>query len=271
MGNYRRTIYCRWCSQQGHNRRTCPELTVTAKERAESEVEDNKNRAEGEENYYYLQKEYAKRIKADKLLDGTPYSRGKQSNGTSQRRCSYCAAKGHNRRTCLHFVGAKQGYVEEAIQYRKDMADTLPAMGVGVGTLVTIRSQHSNHHDPDRNYLYMVVGFEWDTITHKTGVDAYRCIELKSLDGGNLYNEHLPFPKPSNHVNDPDLDSWQQKYESTERYWESVVVVSKSSEGDVKKVIPSNWYEPKSIEKGQHFKNYFKEVRSPDYWDNYYT
>ena len=32
------TVYCRWCYNRGHNKRTCPEYTETYKERAEAEV-----------------------------------------------------------------------------------------------------------------------------------------------------------------------------------------------------------------------------------------
>ncbi len=265
-----RSVYCRWCYNKGHNRRTCPEYTESMKERAEAEAESNK---EHDCHDTWRQEEYAKRIKADVLLDGTPFNCPKQTNGSGERRCSYCAGQGHNRRTCVPFVGAKQGYLEEAVQYRKDIAKTLPDLGVGIGTLVTVDPRYGD--GGDRNHLYMVVGFEWGIITHKTGSDGYRGIQLRSLDvndSGHPYrDEFIPFPAPSSHENDSSLDDYQQKYVNTTKYWDNIEVVAKVQPKAVKKIIPSNWYETKQIEKSEFFKLYFKDVRSSDYWDNYYT
>ncbi len=267
-----RTVYCRWCYEQGHNRRTCPEYTKRLKERAESEVESNKERADDNQGTY-SQIEYANRIKADKLLDGRDHEREKQGSGVGERRCSFCAGKGHNRRTCESFAEAKKDYISDAVAYRKDIAKTLPKEGIGIGALVTVEPRYGSNDD-NRNHLYMIVSFEWDTITHKTGVDGYRAIGLKSLDvdedGSPFRNEHIPFPKPYNHKEDPDKQDWQQEYANADKYWEKIAVVSKISAKIIKEVIPSDWFNAKSIEKSDYFKNYFKDVRAPNYWDNYY-
>ena len=266
-----RTVYCRWCYNKGHNRRTCPEYTETYKERAESEVESNKKHDCHET---WRQEEYAKRIKADTLLDGTPFEREKQGNGGGTRRCSYCAKTGHNRRTCEKFTDAKQDYLKDAITYRKDIAKTIAKQGLGVGTLVTIEPRFGSP-DLGRNYLYMVVGFEWDAITHKTGTDAYRAIKVKALDvdddGAPYRTEYIPFPRPHNHKDDPDQEDWRQKYANADKYWSQIAVVSKVPAKVVEALIPSDWNGSKKIEKSDSFKNYFKDVRDPDYWDNHYS
>jgi hypothetical protein len=268
-----RTVYCRWCYNQGHNRRTCPEYTERLKERAEAEVENNKNRDDDNQGTY-SQIDYANRIKADTLLDGTPHEREKQGNGTGTRRCSYCASKGHNRRTCKKFGVAKQDYLKDAIKYRKDISKTIAKQGIGIGSLITIEPRHGSW-DEDRNYLYMVVGFDWDIITHRTGIDGYRAIQLKSLDAdfeGNPYrNEQIPFPKPYNHKDDPDVQDWQQQYANSDKYWEKITVVSKIPTKTIEAIVPSGWYDKKNnIEKSDYFKNYFKDARHSEYWDNYY-
>jgi hypothetical protein len=266
-----RTVYCRWCYNRGHNKRTCPEYTETYKERAEAEVESNK---EHDDHSTWRQEEYAKRIKADKLLDGTPFEREKQGNGGGTRRCSYCAKQGHNRRTCKAFDVAKQDYLKDAITYRKDIAKTIAKQGLGVGTLVTIEPRFGSP-DLGRNYLYMVVEFEWDAITHKTGTDAYRAIKVKALDvdddGAPYRTEYIPFPRPYNHKDDPDQEDWRQKYANADKYWSQIAVVSKVPAKVVETLIPSDWNESKKIEKSADFKNYFKDVRDPDYWDNHYS
>ena len=268
-----RTVYCRWCYERGHNRRTCPEYTERLKERAENEVENNKGRDEDCQDTY-SQVDYANRIKADKLLDGRDHEREKQGSGVGTRRCSYCGCTGHNRRTCDAFGEAKKDYVSDAVAYRKVIAKTLPKEGIGIGTLMTIEPRYGSGSEPNRNHLYMVISFDWDMITHKTGTDGYRAIQLKSLDvdedGSPFRGEHIPFPKPYNHEDDPDVQDWQREYANTDKYWEKIKVVSKVDAKIVDKIIPSNWYNAKNIEKSEYFKNYFKDARSKDYWDNFH-
>jgi len=48
------TVRCRHCYEEGHNRRTCPQLTEQYKRRAENEVN-------GGEQEGYWHREYAKR------------------------------------------------------------------------------------------------------------------------------------------------------------------------------------------------------------------
>ena len=266
-----RSVYCRWCYTKGHNRRTCPEYTERLKEYAVNEVESNKQYdAEAQHN----QREYADRIKADKLLDGTPHECIKQGSGAGERRCSYCGVKGHNRRTCEVFKTSKIDYITDTVTYRKEIAKTISAAGIGVGALMTIQPRGGSYDHLNRNFLYMVVGFEWDTVTHKTGRDGYRAVELKPLDvqedGSPYRNEYIPFPKPASHVDDPDLEAYRQEYSNTDRYWDKIDIVSPVAAAGVKSLIPSDWYDGKGIERSVYFKEYFKDVRSPSYWDNYY-
>jgi hypothetical protein len=268
-----RTVYCRWCYNKGHNKRTCPEYTETYKERAEAEFEDNKE-FKKERRSTWRQEEYAKRIKADTLLNGDPFDRVKQGNGVGTRRCSYCAITGHNRRTCEKFGVAKQDYLNDAVAYRKLIAKTISKQGIGIGTLVTIQPRYGAG-DFARNHLYMIIDFEWDSITHKTGTDGYRAIQVKALDvdedGKPCRNEYIPFPKPHNHKDDPDQEDWRQEYANADKYWDQIKIVSTIPSKIVDTIIPSNWYKSKNIEKSDNFKNYFKDIRDPDYWDNHYS
>ena len=266
-----RTVYCRWCHNRGHNRRTCPEYTKNLKEYAEVEVENNEERGEHET---WRQEQYAKRIKADALLDGTAYDRPKQTNGSGTRRCSFCGKQGHNRRSCELFATEKSGYLKDAIKYRKDIVKTLQKSGLGIGSLVTSKPRYGRA-DEDRNYLFMVVSVEWEAITHRSGMDAYRAIKLQALDidpdtGKTYRDEYVPFPKPYNHKDDPKVEDWNQKYSNSDKYWEHLEIVSKVDSKATLAAVPSNWYQSSLVEKSEYFKNYFKDARHSSYWDNYY-
>jgi hypothetical protein len=265
-----RTVYCRWCYEQGHNRRTCPEYTKRLKERAEAEVRGNKDRADDNQGTY-SQRDYADRIKADTLLDGTPHEREKQGNGSGTRRCSYCALTGHNRRTCKDFVARKQEYLSGVVTYRKDIAKTIEKAGLGIGSLVTMQPRYERDFDENRNHLYLITEVQWTDVNHEsqTRVLLAKALDLRE-DGSAHQCHYIPAPKPYNHKDDPDKQDWQQQYASTEEFYERVEIVGTVTAKSIKQSIPTDWYNKKVIEKSDYFKAYFKDVKSHNYWENFY-
>ena len=265
-----RSVYCRWCYERGHNRRTCPEYTKRLKERAEAEVKGNEER---DVKNNWSQIEYAKRIKADTLLDGTPYDRPVQTNGTGTRRCSYCGERGHNRRSCEAFAVRKDIYVKDLIKYRKDILKTIEKKGLGPGALITVEPRYPRDYDEERNHLYMITEIMWEYALHSSPANrAIRTQALELDEDGNAYRgSSAPFPKPHNHKNDPDKDDWQQKYSENDNFYEHVNIVSPVATKGIKRTVPADWYERSSIEKSEYFKTYFKDARSHDYWDNFYN
>ena len=264
-----RSVYCRWCYEKGHNRRTCPEYTQRIKERAESEVEGNKTR---ESKSTYLQEEYADRTKADTLLDGTPYERAKQGSGIGTRRCSYCALTSHNRRTCKDFVARKQDYLSGVVTYRKDIAKTIEKVGLGIGSLITVQPRYERDFDEGRNHLYLITKVNWADINHECHTRTVFAQALDLQEDGSAYRgEYIPFPKPHNHKNDPDKQDWQQQYASTDEFYERVEIVGIVTAKNIKQSLPADWYDKKAVEKSDYFKAYFKDVKSSNYWDNFYN
>lgn len=142
---------CRWCGQYGHNRVTCTEYTAQIKQDAEVEVESNKERTEKVEWWHtQIQREYAKRIKADELLDGTPYEKPKSYREQTVRTCSYCGNAGHNRRKCAEFESKKKQFFRLSKDYRKAIKKQLQSSGWGIGALVGFREE-----------VYMITEIDW--------------------------------------------------------------------------------------------------------------
>ena len=277
-----RTVYCRWCYQRGHNRRTCPEYTKNLKEYAEIEVENNNNK---DVHDTWRQEEYAKRIKADTLLDGTPFERPKQARSETQRRCSYCAKTDHNRRTCEEFIEKKRSFVEKTKLYRELIVETLKKRGIGIGTLMSgAGTLRNNDNDGRSPMIYMVDSINWDDVTFTGAYRVEQVIHLKALDqeNTNYWNrsDRLPMPPPAKvlkkHIkvfNDGTTEDWNG-FERAERYWDNqhehnnVIVMSPVDAELVENTIPKGWTDDESISNCSAVKEFFKNAQSPDFWDN---
>jgi len=277
-----RSVYCRWCYEQGHNRRTCPEYTKRIKERAEDEVERNKEGEEGNESTY-LQEEYANRIKADVLLDGTPHEREKQTSGIGVRRCSFCAKADHNRRTCEEFKEKKATFVERTKLYRELMVETLKKKGIGIGTLMASPTVFEDNSVRGEAYMYMVERIDWDLVTIQGAYRTANVIRLKNInsENENYWNrrDQLPFPPPHKllkknikvFADDPDDFSGfnrSEDYWNNDNSYNSTMVVSPVDPKIVEQMIPENWTDYDTIDKSAVVKEYFKDAQSPNYYDN---
>ena len=275
-----RTVYCRWCYNEGHNRRTCPEYTERLKNRAESEVKSNE---QYDTDSTYQQIDYANRIKADVLLDGTPHEREKQTNGIGVRRCSYCALTDHNRRTCKEFKESKVKFVERTKLYRELMVETLIKKGIGIGALMASPSVFEDNPTRGEAHMYMVEGIDWDTVTIQGAYRTATVIRLKNINPAiaNHWNrrDQLPFPPPHKllkknikvFADDPDdFDGFNrtEDYWNNENSYNSIMIVSPVDPKIVKQMIPEDWTDYDTIDKSAVVKDYFKDMTSPDYYDN---
>lgn len=146
---------CSYCFNYGHNRTTCEQLTEVCKRDAESEAKNNKDKKSEafELTIYdrYCQQEYAKRIKSDTLLDGSPFEGARIVRQHSIRTCSYCGHSGHNRRRCEEFQKETVRCIEGTKAYRKALKKQVAGSGWGIGALVEYR-----------NEVYMVTSVDWD-------------------------------------------------------------------------------------------------------------
>jgi hypothetical protein len=146
---------CGYCFNYGHNRTTCEQFTAIYKRDAEVEAANNKNKKSEafELTIYdrYCQQEYAKRIKADVLLDGTPYEGNRITpRSSSIRTCSYCGHSGHNRRRCEEFQKETVRCIEGTKAYRKALKKQITGSGWGIGALVKFREE-----------VYMITSVNW--------------------------------------------------------------------------------------------------------------
>ena len=123
------TVYCSFCGQKGHNRRTCPSRkkyaeqnpnTLWARE-LEREKEENRRRA-------------------------------------SRRKCSYCRQRGHNRPTCK-YLKADMAYAEKKNEQLMEIVfNAMKEIGLGVGSLVL------RVRDPLTAEPLVVTKIHWDRL-----------------------------------------------------------------------------------------------------------
>jgi hypothetical protein len=217
--------------------------------------------------------EYAKRIGADTLLNGTKV----EKKDKPIRRCSYCGISSHTRRTCLSLKAAMSNNLEESVEYRKEISKTMINMGFGVGSLVIMHPRYGDK-DPKRNYLYMVKRIRWDLVTHITGLDGGRLVDLDCLDAVAEYQSDedrfysgsrhvVPLPPPEGRSS----DNYGEAYFYATEYWKNMEMASPVSADTVHINIPDDFCEVENKDLIDSFKARLKEMTSEDYWKNYYN
>lgn len=237
--SYNGTVYCRHCYSKGHNRRTCPQLTEMYKARAEDEI------ANGDERGYW-HREYAKRAKV--WLDGTPATElKKKRNEYGGRRCTYCAKKGHNRRTCPELKEHRLAAVAETRRVRQAVVNALEEKGLGIGALVTVEQWNQ------APVGYMVTGFLWEHVTaakigNNPQVVRIKCISPDKVSRWDI-EKTVPLP-PIEGIN--------------ENSWNSVELVAPVSGSQALSIVPEDFIE----DQGDWLKKQFEDAKSPSYDSN---
>ncbi len=132
------TVFCGYCGERGHNRRTCKHL----------KAKQNEIIAKNPDGMY------AKQVQAHRARKTTI-------------KCSYCGHAGHNRRTC-ELLKADRSVVQNAFTaYRKKFADYIKQKGFGIGTIV--RVPYTNHRTCDTYVVGMITSMNWSSVTHLYG------------------------------------------------------------------------------------------------------
>ncbi len=168
------TVTCSYCYKQGHNRRKCPELTdsierqyhahiANAKEsRRDGKIHDAEwytERAEGK------RQEYIKRTKIDLATGEKVTNKAAKAERMKKVTCGYCGQRGHTRRTCPHVKVDKQVFVEETRRARIAALDAARRVGIGLGSMLPIRSTGYDADGEWRRDLLTVryiKSIEWD-------------------------------------------------------------------------------------------------------------
>ena len=245
--SYNGTVRCGWCYKEGHNKRTCPEYTAILKERAEQEIANN----EGYDGYWGRQ--YNKRVNDGLYADGTPMSdehlNAAKVRGGKVRRCTYCGAKGHNRRTCPTLKANKEAYAVDAIAFRRRLVDAMRSAGIGVGALVSTERWGDT-------YCWMVTQIRWNQIDHlRVGhCDPVIGTNVRTVDRYNQV-QHMALPA---------LEDEQGEVIENRRGLSQLV-------GPVVLAgVPADFFEPESLTELMNDR-FDKDARSVNYWDNYHA
>ena len=133
MGNYNGTIRCGYCYESGHNSRTCP----TKLERAERRRKNAKENGDAHVDYYAQQ--------VSKMTGVNPETGAKRSrrNESYGRVCSYCKARGHNRRTCETLKSDIVRYAAMTVEARKEVREWAMRDGIGIGAMVQYKESYA--------------------------------------------------------------------------------------------------------------------------------
>lgn len=174
---------CGYCYEEGHNRRTCPDLKKVIK-----------NNPDGRSA------QRAARMKARQKT----------------RRCSYCDMTGHNLRTCPAAQNDKTEYTVVNWEFQQAVGHSLDKLGLGVGSMI------SREAWSEKSY-WLITGINWSRLNianwYMDGMGNEDCagsgqiFETKRIDVGSLseydrtksYNLEKSFKLPEEVFTSADL------------------------------------------------------------------
>ena len=177
--SYTGTVRCRYCYNNGHNRRSCPTL------KAEAE----KLIAEGREDHYVVR----------------DYQRLEERKANQKRQCSYCKhldydrraehdggvheeSFKHNKRTCTVRKKDIAEFHHKNIEYRKGVVEQFNETGFAPGALV----KHQRYSNADPTF-YFVFRIDWKDIIFEHHRNVIWCSPIAELG-----HEGYRFPIPAN-------------------------------------------------------------------------
>ena len=144
------TVTCSYCYKKGHNKRKCPELSERIKSEYEGAVAaakaarsaDNENDAKWyDERAEGKRQQYIKRTKIDLATGEKVTNKAAKAERMKNVTCGYCKQRGHTRRVCEVVKRDKLVFIEESRRARIAAFEEAVNMGIGVGSIVPIRSR----------------------------------------------------------------------------------------------------------------------------------
>ena len=148
--SYNGTVTCSHCYRTGHNKRKCPVLTEQIKDKYEGNVlagnaarergDDDSDLTWYEERAEHYRQQYLKRTKIDLATGEKVTNKTAKAARMKKVTCGYCKERGHTRRVCQHVKHDKQIFVEETRRIRTAALESARALGIGVGSMIPIRS-----------------------------------------------------------------------------------------------------------------------------------
>jgi hypothetical protein len=228
--SYNGTVRCGHCYETGHNKRSCKKLTEALQSRAASE-----NDPDG-----YWTRQYVKRTGLNP--DGTEAP--KEAKAKQVRRCKYCGATGHNRRTCEVLKRDIAEAVRENKEFRANLLNSMREAGLGVGALVK---------GGWRGETRVVTGIRWDHMNYRS---------VRSNAVSPLLLSEIRNPRQQE-------EEYLPRMEHAEESWgrDRCEVISPISGSAVDATMPADWLNGRSGIKERFDAS---EIKSQCYWDNYY-
>ena len=151
-GKYKRTVHCGYCYEAGHNKGSCK-----AKKQNHKDQIAGYEQQIAEDNFC----DDWERRHAKSCLERHKAALDKSVNRGQNRKCSYCSTPGHTRRTCKRRKGDMNSYATHMLAAREKFAENFQTAGLGVGTLLSVKTWHSN------KVLALVQKIQWEDITHE--------------------------------------------------------------------------------------------------------
>jgi hypothetical protein len=191
----------------------------------------------------YSVQQYEKRV--GQKVDGSPLAKEVKA-ARNPRRCTYCAARGHNRRTCETLAANKQQYIENTIEFRKKVLSTASAAGLGVGALVSTDRWGETH-------CWLITQINWNQVKMGLHQDVVVGQNVKLSSGNRQAHSAMAFPA---------LITEDGEELNGNRHGMSTVLGPVELAG-----VPADFLEAEGI---NHLLSdvFDKDARSENYWEN---
>ena len=172
------TVTCSYCYRQGHNKRKCPELSERIKNEYHGHIANAKEmREQGSDHdaeWYESaaekkRQEYIKRTKIDLATGEKVTNKAAKAERMKKVTCGYCKERGHTRRVCPVVKRDKQVFIEESRRTRVAAFEHAANLGIGVGSMLPIRSTGWNTAQEYGTYtqLRYIKSVDWDACDSK--------------------------------------------------------------------------------------------------------
>lgn len=218
---------CRYCWQNGHNRRTCPKLTAALKRSADAAIEA------GNPDAWAVQ-QYQDRIAP----------KGKKK---SQQTCGYCRERGHTRRKCDVLHNDREWFTKHHNEHVRAAHDYIVTSPVGIGSLFRRQRREYDYNTSQytyKNVMFVLTDFHLEPAIQQNGIHIVAC--LSSTVDGDIH--HLAL---RDYVVNPN---YGQKWSGSMNLVHAMA-----------QVVPSGWVKRKSIafeDTAKH--SFFKRVGRKD-------
>jgi hypothetical protein len=209
------TVTCSYCYKQGHNRRKCPELTERISNEYRGHIANAQQmREQGNEHdaKWYEKRaedkrqEYIKRTKIDLATGEKVTNKAAKAERMKKVTCGYCKERGHTRRVCPVVKRDKQVFIEESRRARIAAFESATNMGIGVGSMLPIRSTGWNAAQEYGTYtqLRYIKSVDWDACdSNRPTLFAYHMDARK-----------LGAPDQSRHTSRDSLDNLVKSHQA---------------------------------------------------------